>query len=170
MPEKEYLIRFIPENCTQCYGCETACKSWRDLPYGIKYRRVMNIWNGIYPKVKSSSLSIACLHCAEPACMAACPAEAISKNEKNGRVLVVESLCIGCKACSDACPFGVPQFGENDIMQKCDLCFGQELADADPPCIDTCPGKALTLVEVTREEKISQEETVNIILKGTKTS
>jgi anaerobic dimethyl sulfoxide reductase subunit B len=159
-PAKEYLIRFDATKCTQCHGCEIACKTWRDLPYGIRYRRVLNLWDGSYPKVKCTSLSLSCLHCTDPACAAVCPADAITKSETDGRVLVDKALCTGCRACADACPFGVPQFGDDDIMQKCDLCFDQPLSGADPPCVDTCPGKALTLTHVSPTEKKVQGRSV----------
>lgn len=157
-PGKEYLIHFDPEKCTQCHGCEIACKAWRDLAYGIRYRRVINLWDGDYPAVKSTAVSLACLHCAEPACAAVCPEDAISKSETDGRVVVDETLCTGCEACSDACPFDVPQFGDVGIMNKCDLCRHQPLAGADPPCVDTCPADALNLIEVTAAEKAAHEE------------
>ena len=163
-PGKEYLIRFDPEKCTQCHGCEIACKSWRQLPYGIHYRQVINRWNGGYPGVKSTTLSLACLHCVEPACAQVCPEEAIAKNDSDGRVLVDVTRCIGCKACVKACPFGVPQIGEEKVMAKCDLCLDQPLADADPPCVGTCPGKALTLVAVTSEKKTAVEDATRKIL------
>ena len=40
-PKKELMIRFDPEKCTQCHGCEIACKTWRELDYGVRYRRVL---------------------------------------------------------------------------------------------------------------------------------
>ena len=154
VPSLEPIIRFYPERCIQCHGCETACKMWRDLPLGIKFRRVLNLWDGTYPEIKSQSLSVSCLHCADPACEKACPVGAVSKQE-DGRVLVDPDLCIGCKACARACPFGVPQFakGKRQVMQKCDLCTGQILESTDPPCVATCPGKALVAEMVTPEEK-----------------
>jgi len=154
VPSLEPIIRFYPELCIQCHGCETACKMWRNLPCGIKYRRVLNLWDGTYPKIKSKSLSLSCLHCTDPACEKACPVGAISKRE-DGRVLVDTDLCIGCKTCAKACPFGVPQFakGKGHVMQKCDLCAGQPLENTDPPCVATCPGKALMPEMVTPEEK-----------------
>ena len=93
----EFLIGFDPEKCTQCHGCEIACKSWRQLPYGIQYRRVLNLWRGEYPEVKTVSLSLACLHCVEPACAVACPGEAlfcieISREEKKGHEDKITSL------------------------------------------------------------------------------
>lgn len=160
----EYMILFDPGKCTQCHGCETACKQWRELPYGIRYRRVLNIWNGSYPDVKSAGLSLACLHCVDPACAAACPAKAISKNEADGRVLVNEALCIGCGACVRACPFGVPQMGEDRVMRKCDLCLDRAEGVPAPPCVMTCPGDALVLAEVTPGRKRVREEAVARLL------
>ena len=162
--ENEYLIDFDPGRCTQCHGCETACKAWRQLSYGVRYRRVLNLWRGEYPDVKNASLSLACLQCVEPACAAACPEDAISKRVKDGLVIVDETRCTGCEICADACKFGVPQFGDNGIMQKCDLCRGQQLAGACPPCVDTCPGRALSLIETSRSEKKVHEQEIHNIL------
>ncbi|WP_419787073.1 4Fe-4S dicluster domain-containing protein [Pseudodesulfovibrio sp.] len=153
----EYMILFDPDKCTQCHGCETACKQWRDLSYGLRFRRVLNCWRGSYPEVKSGTLSLACLHCAEPACLEACPVEAISKSAEDGRVLVDESICIGCGACARACVYGVPQIGEDKIMRKCDLCLDQKDAGLAPPCVLTCSGEALKLTEVTLETKRATE-------------
>ena len=162
--EKEYLIDFDSEKCTQCHGCEIACKTWRELSYGIQYRRVLNLWQGEYPRVKNASLSLACLHCVEPACAAACPEEAISKSETDGLVLVDEKICNGCGICAEACAFGVPQFGENGIMQKCNLCCDQNIGNASPPCAATCPGGALSYIGVSYADKQSREEKVMRLL------
>ena len=156
--QKENMISFDPEKCTQCHGCEIACKSWRNLAYGVQYRRVLNLWQGKFPGVKSATLSLACLHCIQPECAAACPEEAISKSEINGLVSVDETICNGCGICADACPYGVPQFDQNGLMQKCDLCNSQKLAQAPPPCVDTCPGEALVYISAGHSVKRAQEE------------
>lgn len=162
--EKEYLIDFDSEKCTQCHGCEIACKAWRELSYGVQYRRVLNLWQGEYPNVKNASLSLACLHCVEPACAAACPEGAIFKRLQDGLVIVDEALCTGCELCAEACAFGVPEFGSNGIMQKCDFCCDRQLAGASPPCVDTCPGGALSLIEISQSEKMVHEAKITRLL------
>ena len=163
---QEYLIVFDSEKCTQCHGCEIACKTWRGLSYGVKYRRVLNVWQGEYPRVKCASLSLTCLHCVEPACAAACPEGAIFKRAKDGLVVVDDTVCTGCGICAEACVFGVPQFGDDETMQKCDLCRDQQLARAVPPCVDTCPGGALSLIEISQSEKMVHEEKISRLLRS----
>jgi anaerobic dimethyl sulfoxide reductase subunit B (iron-sulfur subunit) len=156
--ENEYVIGFDPEKCIQCHGCEVACRAWRELDHGVHYRRVLNVWHGTYPQVKSASVSLACLHCVEPACLAACPEGAITKRAADGLVVVDETLCTGCEICAEACAFGVPQFADGGTMRKCDLCSGRQVARTAPPCVDTCPGQALALIKVSRSEKMAREE------------
>ncbi len=163
MNNDQWGFVFIKENCIQCHGCETACKSWRMVSSGIKWRRVENIWHGSYPQVKCSSLSISCMHCVEPACIDVCPVTAISKDPGDGIVLVDVEKCIGCKACFDACPYDIPQFGINGTMQKCDMCFpgkpgGPGTPEDAPPCVSTCPTQALLLKKMTVAMKKETEE------------
>ena len=162
---KEWMILFDYEKCTQCHGCEVACRSWRELDQGVWYRRVFNVWRGDYPGVKNHSVSLGCLHCVEPGCAAVCPEEAIFKRESDGLVLVDRRRCTGCGACLDACPYGVPQFGPEGVMQKCDLCIDQVGREYGPPCVATCPGGALSLKAVAVGEKEHHQKTMLALMK-----
>ncbi len=51
--------------------------------------------------------------------------------------------CFGCHLCFTVCPFGVPQFGTDGKMQKCDLCADLIAEGKEPPCAATCPSEAL---------------------------
>ncbi len=167
MSGKQLGFKFVVENCIQCHGCQVACKSWRGVPLGVKWRRVENIWDGVYPKVTCRSVSVSCMHCLEPACVAACPQEAISKRPGDGIVVVDREACIGCGTCFDACPFDVPQFGEDEKMQKCDMCVGERTSDTEvPPCVATCPTEALALVEMDAIEKRGAEKAMKALVES----
>ncbi|NLT13030.1 MAG: 4Fe-4S binding protein [Clostridiales bacterium] len=161
MNELQLGFIFHKEKCIQCHGCETACKMWRKSEYCVSLRRVFNIWSGTYPDITCVSLSISCMHCFQPACADACPVGAISKREADGVVLVDKTLCTGCRACLDACPYDVPQFGADNQMLKCDMCIANcETPDNDfraPPCVRTCPTGALGLTAETPGEKVQTE-------------
>jgi anaerobic dimethyl sulfoxide reductase subunit B (iron-sulfur subunit) len=143
MATKQYGFYLEVDKCVQCHACEVACKGTNDVDLGVRWRRVVTIWGGSYPNVTNKSLSLACMHCGKPACEAVCPAEAIQKRAEDGIVVVDRSSCIGCHYCFFACPFGVPQYGEDGTMQKCNLCLERLEKGQDPACVMTCPAGAL---------------------------
>ena len=90
-----------------------------------------------------------CLHCDEPACVTVCPTGASYKRAEDGIVLVNEDLCIGCKLCSWACPYGAREYDyDAGVMKKCTLCidriYNENLAAEErvPACVATCPTSA----------------------------
>ena len=156
---RQYGFSFDQTKCIQCHGCELACKTWRLLEAGIRWRQVKTLWSGHYPQIKNLSLSLACMHCHDPQCMAVCPEAAITKREPDGIVVVDPGRCTGCQACQDACPFSVPQYGADGQMQKCDLCYQQvDLGTHAPPCVATCPTAALAVRPMSGEDKKAVED------------
>lgn len=167
MSEEQFSFIFSKENCIQCHACEVACKSWRNVELGVKWRRVENIWKGAYPDVTCFSISVSCMHCIEPACVGVCPEKAVSKRAEDGIVLVDVEKCVGCRACFEACPFHVPQFGSDSRMQKCDMCVGRGASGVeDPPCVGTCPTGALDLMKVDVKKKKEAEELIATLFSG----
>ena len=150
--------------CVQCQACEVACKAVNHTELGPRWRRVVNRWDGEFPNVTNIALSKACMHCAKPSCLAACPVEAISKRAEDGIVVVDREKCIGCKSCGAACPYGAPQYGKSGKMQKCILCYTRLDAGKQPACVSTCPGEALSfgpVEEIARRAGAVQPEGVN---------
>ncbi len=130
--------------CTSCYACVVACKAHHAInEEGIYWRRVMTLEAGAYPEVRLTNISLSCVHCGTPACREVCPTKAIHKRTEDGLVIVDQNLCIGCKMCLMACPFGVPQFGKNGKMQKCNFCVERLDKGQNPACMNVCPSRAL---------------------------
>lgn len=74
--------------------------------------------------------------------MHACPVEAIQLNKLTGAKVVNESVCVGCKVCTIACPFGTVNYNEDSgKVIKCDLCGG------DPECAKACPTSAIAYID-----------------------
>ncbi len=141
---KQYGFFFEAARCLKCFSCEVACKQWHGIPAGsVKLRRVMEVTTGTFPDVKRTFLSLSCKHCAKAPCIAACPGKAISRRAEDGIVVVDSSKCIGCRTCLEACPFGIPQFGEDGTMQKCDMCLDRLETGQNPICAEICPTGAL---------------------------
>jgi len=135
--------------CTGCCTCTIACKDWHNIPAGpVNWRWAVTVEKGKYPRVFVAYLSLSCLHCAEPACIAVCPTDAITKRQKDGIVVVNQEACLGkepCGLCKEACPYGAPQFSAegNAKMQMCDLCVDRWEKGKKPICVEACPMQAL---------------------------
>ncbi len=155
---------FDQTRCTGCYVCVVACKDWHDVPAGpANWRRVATIEEGSFPALFVAFLSTSCCHCADPACVAACPSGAITKREEDGIVVVDQEKCWGrdqCDLCLQACPYQSPQFGAepNAKMQKCNLCLDRLEEGKQPICIAGCPLRALDAGPLEElEERYGQE-------------
>lgn len=140
---------FDQTRCHGCSTCEVACKDRYDIQdETASWRRVITVERGRFPDVFVAFLPLPCLHCAEPACVAACPVNAITKRNEDGIVTVGREICLGkenCGLCLEACPYGAPQFGtdEDAKMQKCELCIDWLTQGKRPTCVDACPMHAL---------------------------
>lgn len=149
------------DTCVGCQACATSCKSWNtggysaplsDIdpygadPHGVWLNRVHAYEVGEGSTSRTVNFPRSCLHCETPACVTVCPTGASYKRNDDGIVLVNPDLCIGCKLCSWACPYGAREYDYADrIMKKCTLCvdriYNETLPEPDriPACVRACP-------------------------------
>ncbi len=141
-------LGFIHNNkeCLGCRACEMACKDKNGLPPGPRFRRVMYVEGGKFPEVYSYMVNMSCNHCAEPACLPTCPTQAIHKDPETGIVDIDSTLCIGCRRCEAACPYGAPQYDPSEgIMKKCNMCIDEIKAGRKPYCVMACMNRVLDI-------------------------
>lgn len=142
----EMQMGFIHHNvdCIGCRACEMACKDKNGLAPGPRFRRVQYIEGGVFPDVFAFKVNMSCNHCAEPACLPACPTGAIFKRADNGVVDIDSTLCIGCRKCEATCPFGAPQYDpEENVVKKCNMCIDELEAGRKPYCVAACMMRVL---------------------------
>jgi formate dehydrogenase iron-sulfur subunit len=143
--------------CIGCKACEVACLEWngydfRDTTFDNTYQTMpdtaWNFWNLIrFNEVENSDGNLQwlmrkdqCMHCEEPGCLIACPADGAIVQYTNGIVDFNQANCIGCQYCVTGCPFNIPKFNvETKKVYKCTLCSDRVGAGLEPACIKSCP-------------------------------
>ncbi len=136
---KYYLIQDT-KKCIGCHACEIQCKSNKSLPVGPRLCQIIEVGPQLIDNVpRASYIFMPCFHCQNPWCVAACPTGAMTRREKDGIVFVDHNLCVGCKTCISACPWGAPQWDpEVGKVVKCDYCMDRIDAGLKPACVTAC--------------------------------
>jgi nitrate reductase beta subunit len=69
-------------------------------------------------------LARVCNHCSYPACLAACPRQAIYKRPEDGIVLIDQERCRGYRKCVEACPYKKAMYRPTTrTSEKCIACY-----------------------------------------------
>ena len=91
-----------------------------------------------------------CNHCTYPACLAACPRQAIYKRPEDGIVLIDQERCRGYRKCVAQCPYKKPMFRDTTrVSEKCVACYPRiegtdPITEGEPMetrCMSACVGK-----------------------------
>ncbi len=125
------------EKCTGCRLCEMVCSVEHAGVNNPSHSRIHVIkW-----PMEGLELPMLCQQCEEAPCIAICPTGALARDPRMDRVTLDYDLCIGCKMCVTACPFGGMgiELSAQRVI-KCDLC------DGDPACVRACDPGALAFI------------------------
>ena len=151
------------KRCIGCYGCQLSCKAENGTPPGVFFARVLKQEEGTYPTVNMLFLPVLCNHCEDPPCVDACPTGA-SFVWEDGIVDIDPDMCVGCRSCMMACPYGNRYINDKqqhyfaqgqteferlrtgrhqtDVVMKCNFCRDRVKAGEDPACVTNCPTSA----------------------------
>ncbi|MBW2285328.1 MAG: 4Fe-4S dicluster domain-containing protein [Deltaproteobacteria bacterium] len=131
------FVSVNPTACTGCRECEMVCSLvhfGECNPDRSAIRVLRKEAHGLV-----APLPLVCQHCDRPACVPACPADALTRTE-SGLLAVDRDACTGCGECIEACPAGcIFQDVKSGEALACDLCGGE------PQCVPFCHAQCLTV-------------------------
>jgi formate dehydrogenase iron-sulfur subunit len=183
-PGRRYGFFTDTTRCIGCKACEVACKEWNGLPAdgmglsGMSYDNTRALsattWRHVafveqiepgapgptmMPPYQSGWLMMSdvCKHCANAACLQACPTGALFRTEFD-TVVVQQDICNGCGYCVPACPFGVVALSELDgKAHKCTLCYDRLKGGFEPACAKSCPTESIQFGELPELHRRAQQ-------------
>ena len=154
---EQYAFEVDLDACTGCKACVVACHSLNGLDATESWRDVGMLTGGSTIEPIQQTVTSACHHCAEPACMDGCPTLAYEKDEETGIVRHLDDQCIGCQYCVLKCPYDVPKYNDSlGIVRKCDMCYDRLKEGEAPACVQACPSGAISIKVVKQD--ISSEK------------
>ena len=136
---------FIIDNrkCIGCHACTVACKAEHEVPIGVNRTWVKYIEKGSFPDTRRLFSVMRCNHCADAPCVEICPVESLF-TRKDGIVDFDDRRCIGCKACTQACPYDAIYMHPDDhTSAKCNYCSHRVDIGLEPACVNVCPEHAI---------------------------
>ncbi|MBN2406983.1 MAG: 4Fe-4S dicluster domain-containing protein [Elusimicrobia bacterium] len=80
-----------------------------DLDKCYECKKCLKVEPRLYAMIERGIRAVVCRHCKNPACVAACPVEALEKPE-GGDLKRYTMKCVSCKQCATACPVGANPF------------------------------------------------------------
>lgn len=162
------ILDLDTELCVGCGACAVACMDQNDIDVGTDlkpFRVVSTIELQQASRTNCVHLTMACMHCEDPACIKACPCACIKKDIETGFTVFDTTSCIGCHNCAMACPFGAPGFGKDGKMLKCDGCVDRVKHGLKPACVRICPFDALNLYSEEEYQKVRARKSMQKVAK-----
>ncbi len=130
--------------CIGCHACTVACKMENDVPLGTFRTWVKYIETGSFPDTRRYFSVLRCNHCDHAPCITICPTGALFRSGTNGIVDFNNAVCIGCKACMQACPYDALYLDpRTQTAAKCNFCAPRVEIGLEPACVIVCPTHAI---------------------------
>jgi molybdopterin-containing oxidoreductase family iron-sulfur binding subunit len=178
LAKRQWAFVFDLRRCDGCRECTRGCQRMHFLPEGQEWIKVYTVTGAGGQTV---SLPVLCQMCERPPCVQVCPVVATYK-EPDGVVSIDQEICIGCRMCMAACPYGVRVFNwqpgpevpagaqsasplftapqRQGTVGKCDSC-AHRLRDGDfPACVTSCSMGVIYVGDLIADVATNGRETV----------
>ncbi len=156
-PGQQYAFEVDLDKCSGCKACVSACHSLNGLDDGEIWRGTGSLVSDDWRHPYQQTITTACHHCVEPACLDGCPVLAYDKDPATGIVRHLDDQCIGCQYCVLKCPYEVPTYSPSrGIVRKCDMCSSRLNAGEAPACVQACPNESIRISLVDKSAVASQ--------------
>jgi len=169
LPKKgeQYAFEVDLDKCSGCKACVTACHNLNGLAENETWRSVGSLHGGTAAEPVHKTVTTACHHCVDPACLNGCPVLAYEKDPVTGIVHHLDDQCIGCSYCVMKCPYEVPQYHKKKgIVRKCDMCSSRLLENEAPACVQSCPNEAIRITVVGKAQIATETTTRSQVVPG----
>lgn len=178
IPVSEGYLLVDTKKCQGCTSCMLACTLVHEGVENPSLSRIQVIQNSFESYPNDVTIE-QCRQCVEPACVEACPVDALKANADYGNVRMVDKeKCIGCGDCIQACPYTPSRsvvasdrkFKGDKKGRKCDLCantpYHWDQAGGGPEgkqaCVEVCPVGAIKFTKKIPIQKGDKGYKVNL--------
>lgn len=176
-PSGGYLL-VDTRKCQGCMSCMLACTLVHEGVENPSLSRIQIIQNPFESFPDDVTIE-QCRQCVEPACVEACPENALSVNADYGNVRMIDKTkCTGCGECVEACPYtpsrpvvaADEEFNADKKGRKCDLCANTPYhwdeagggPDGKQACVEVCPVGAIKFTSEIPVQKGDEGYKVNL--------
>jgi Fe-S-cluster-containing dehydrogenase component len=170
----QYGFVIDQRKCIGCHACTVACKAENEVPLGKFRTWVKYVDKGTFPSVRRHFTVLRCNHCDAAPCVEICPVNALHKR-KDAIVDLDKDVCIGCRACMQACPYDAIYLNDDTgTAEKCHYCAHRTELGLEPACVVVCPERAIVAGDVSNAQSgiatllASQKTSQRKLEKGTK--
>ena len=180
LAKHQWVMVFDLRRCDGCGKCSDACIDMHFLQKDTP-------WIRVYERESSGGqkyfLPVPCQACEDPPCTKVCPVTATYRVQ-DGVTLVDQSVCIGCRMCLAACPYGVRTFSWNEPRKaptsltgptpefpvpqklgtagKCVMCVHNLRVGKFPGCVDACGMDAIYIGDLETDTMTNGTETFRL--------
>lgn len=177
--DHRWVMIFDLRRCDGCGECITGCQEMHYLDEDTEWIKVYEMTDqtgGTY------FMPVPCQMCENAPCVRVCPVGA-TFHTADGGILVDQDVCIGCRMCMAACPFGVRVFNWDDqqtqvpaaarsteamfaapqrqgTVSKCDNCIHSLRNNEFPACLEACSMEAIYVGDLVEDVATNGVETV----------